>query len=373
MCFGGTPQPVEPSHGSTMTRTILITGGAGFIGSTLVRRTLADLDARVVNVDKLTYASNPDVPAGVADDPRYALEVCDIQNRSALRRIFATYGPEAVIHLAAESHVDRSIDGPEDFIQTNLVGTYCLLEETRRYWNELPETGRRKFRFLHVSTDEVFGSLEQEGHFSESSPYRPNSPYAATKAGSDHLVRAWHRTFGLPVVVTHSSNNFGPFQFPEKLIPLAIIKALRGESIPVYGDGRNVRDWIYVDDHARGLLDVLEAGTVGESYNIGGDSERRNIDVVTNVCEILDRMVPDAATGDRTSLVRFVPDRPGHDFRYAIDSSKIRNELGWRPGMGFEKGLRTTVQWYVENREWWEGILSARYRGDRLGLPLEET
>jgi dTDP-glucose 4,6-dehydratase len=346
---------------------ILLTGGAGFIGSAVVRKRIRDTGHRVVNVDALTYAGNLDSVAAVADDPRYAFEHVDIRDAAAVRRVFETHRPSAVMHLAAESHVDRSIDGPGDFIQTNLVGTFVLLEEARRYWSGLPSDGKAAFRFLHVSTDEVFGSLGETGHFDEETPYSPNSPYSASKAGSDHLVRAWHHTYGLPVVTTNCSNNYGPYQFPEKLVPLMILNALEGKPLPVYGRGDNVRDWLYVDDHVDALLTVLEHGRPGETYCIGGHNEKRNLEVVREICAAVDELAP-AADGPRERLIRFVEDRPGHDHRYAIDASKIQRELGWTPRETFETGLRRTVAWYLENRTWWERVRSGAYRGERLGL-----
>ena len=348
--------------------TILVTGGAGFIGSALVRRLVGGSSYTVVNVDKLTYAGNLDSVASVAASDRYHFEHADIGDAAAMRAIFARYQPVGVIHLAAESHVDRSIDGPSPFIATNVVGTFTLLEAALRYWSGLEGAARRRFRFHHVSTDEVFGSLGAEGAFTEASPYAPSSPYAASKASADHLARAWHHTYGLPVVTTNCSNNYGPFQFPEKLIPLMIQNALTGTSLPVYGRGEHVRDWLYVDDHAAALQLVFERGVTGETYNVGGGAERRNVDVVRALCAILDEMAPDPEIGRRDSLITFVDDRPGHDFRYAIDASKLQRELGWRPAETFESGLRNTVRWYLDNRRWCERVLSGAYRGERLGL-----
>jgi dTDP-glucose 4,6-dehydratase len=345
---------------------ILVTGGAGFIGSAVVRHLARRGGVRVVNVDKLTYAGNLDSLADVEGSPDYAFERVDICDEAAVRRLFETYRPQAVMHLAAESHVDRSIDGPGAFVQTNVVGTYVLLHEARRYWASLPTEEAARFRFLHVSTDEVFGSLGDEGAFSEATPYAPTSPYSASKAASDHLARAWHHTYGLPVVVTNCSNNYGPYQFPEKLIPLTILNALARRPLPVYGRGENVRDWLYVEDHAEALVAVLERGRVGETYAIGGHDERRNLDVVHAICDAVDALVPTGAP--RRALVRFVADRPGHDLRYAIDASKIRRELGWVPRETFESGLAKTVRWYVENEWWWSRVQSGGYRGERLGL-----
>ncbi|HEY5811009.1 MAG TPA: dTDP-glucose 4,6-dehydratase [Povalibacter sp.] len=346
---------------------VLVTGGAGFIGSALVRYLLNEQNASVVNVDKLTYAGS-----GATDlmdhQASYRLEVADIADRERIGDLLRRHQPQAIMHLAAETHVDRSIDRPDDFIATNLVGTFALLEETRAYWKSLGEASRAQFRFLHVSTDEVFGSLGADGAFTEESRYQPNSPYAASKAGADMLVRAWHRTYGIPVVVTNCSNNYGPWQFPEKLIPLMILKALAGQPLPVYGSGENVRDWLHVEDHARALFTVLRAGQVGETYNIGGGAERRNIDVVGTLCDILDELLPDSSHRPHSRLIKFVADRPGHDHRYAIDDSKLRRELAWKPLETFESGLRNTVRWYLENREWWEKIRSNNYTGERLGL-----
>jgi dTDP-glucose 4,6-dehydratase len=351
-----------------MTRPILVTGGAGFIGSALVRHLLAKTGHSVVNLDKLTYAGNLDSLAAVLPSPAYVYERIDVSEGSEVGRIFEQYRPAAVLHLAAESHVDRSIDGAAAFIQTNVVGTYTLLEAARAYWTGLGAGERESFRFLHVSTDEVYGSLGKEGYFHETTPYQPNSPYSASKASSDHLVRAWNHTYGLPVLITNCSNNYGPYQFPEKLIPVVILNALAGKPIPVYGDGGNRRDWLYVDDHVRAMLTVLERGAVGETYNVGGDTERSNLEVVRKICALLDELVEQPAVTRHESLITFVTDRPGHDRRYAIDATKISTELGWRPAEDFESGLRKTVSWYLENREWWERVLSGGYRLERLGL-----
>ncbi|WP_372400618.1 dTDP-glucose 4,6-dehydratase (plasmid) [Azospirillum sp. HJ39] len=351
-----------------MTR-ILVTGGAGFIGSAVVRQLLAETDAFVVNVDKLTYAANLSSLPGAEGHPRYAFEKVDICDAAELHRVFDTHRPDAVMHLAAESHVDRSIDGPGEFIQTNVVGTFRLLEAARGYWSALPAERKERFRFHHISTDEVFGTLGEDGFFTETTAYSPNSPYSASKASSDHLVRAWHETYGLPVVLTNCSNNYGPYHFPEKLIPLMILKGLAGEKLPVYGKGDNIRDWLYVEDHARALRLVLEKGKIGESYNIGGHNERTNLEVVRAICAHLDEMDPAGAPHDR--LISFVTDRPGHDKRYAIDAGKIERDLGWTPLETFESGLRKTVAWYLENRDWWQAILNGSYQGERLGLKEE--
>jgi dTDP-glucose 4,6-dehydratase len=348
-------------------KRVLITGGAGFIGSAVVRHLVASTETEVVNLDKLTYAASPDALAGVASSARYRFERVDICDAPEVRRVLETHQPDAVMHLAAESHVDRSIDAPGEFIQTNIVGTYTLLQESLRYFRAASEERKRVFRFHHVSTDEVFGSLTFEAPpFTEASPYVPSSPYSASKASSDHLVRAWHHTFGLPIVLTNCSNNYGPYQFPEKLIPLMIIKALAGEPLPVYGKGENVRDWLHVEDHARALWTVLQKGRVGETYNIGGHSERKNLDVVHTICDALDAAIP--TERPRRQLVTFVTDRPGHDLRYAIDSDKIQRELGWTPGESFESGIAKTIQWYLDHRSWWRSILDRRYSGERLGL-----
>ena len=341
---------------------LLVTGGAGFIGSAVVRRAVADGDA-VVNLDALTYAACLDNVASVADDPLYAFEHADIRDRAALDRILAAHAPDAILHLAAESHVDRSIDGPGAFIETNVTGTYTLLEAARAYWmgQGRPDT----FRFHHVSTDEVYGTLGETGAFTEDTPYAPNSPYSASKAGSDHLVRAWGETYGLPVIVTNCSNNYGPFHFPEKLIPVVILKALAGAAIPVYGAGENVRDWLYVEDHADALLTVLRKGAIGRSYNIGGENEARNIDLVRMICALLDERRPGGAPHAR--LIEFVTDRPGHDLRYAIDPTRIRTELGWRPSVTLEQGLARTVDWFLANEPWWRALQDRDGVGARLG------
>jgi dTDP-glucose 4,6-dehydratase len=344
---------------------LLVTGGAGFIGSAVVRRAIADGHA-VVNVDALTYAANPANVASVAENPAYAFEQVDIRDRAGLDRVFATHAPDAVMHLAAESHVDRSIDGPAAFIDTNITGTYTLLEAARAYWGGTRDTPGRDFRFHHISTDEVFGTLGETGLFTEETPYAPNSPYSASKAASDHLVRAWGETYGLPVVMSNCSNNYGPYHFPEKLIPVVILNALAGKEIPVYGKGINVRDWLFVEDHATALLAVVTKGVLGESYNIGGNAEATNIDIVRRICALMDELNPTGAPHDR--LITYVKDRPGHDLRYAIDASKIKAELGWQPSVTLDEGLRRTVTWYLENRPWWQAIQDGGYKLERLGL-----
>jgi len=349
---------------------IMVTGGAGFIGSAVVRRLIEATDHIVLVVDKLTYAGNLDSLRSVSASNRYAFEQADIVDAAAMCRIVTDFAPDIIMHLAAESHVDRSIDGPGEFIQTNVVGTFALLQAALNHFYALAEERRNSFRFHHISTDEVFGSLGADGLFREDTPYRPNSPYSASKAASDHLVRAWHHTYGLPVVMTNCSNNYGPYHFPEKLIPLTIINALEGKPLPVYGNGENVRDWLHVEDHAEALLLVAERGRLGESYNIGGNSEHSNIAVVRMICSILDELVPDVSIGPRDKLISFVTDRPGHDARYAIDAGKIARELGWKPRHSFEQGLRETVRWYLDNKTWWERARSGVYRGERLGVAV---
>ena len=344
---------------------ILITGGAGFIGSALVRQLLAESTHSVVNIDLLTYAGNLESLPGAPDHPRYRFLQADICDLPAMQAAFAEHDPDAVMHLAAESHVDRSIDGPGAFVQTNLVGTYSLLQAALGHWRQLPAERAAGFRFHHISTDEVYGTLGETGLFREDTPYAPNSPYSASKAGSDHLVRAWHHTYGLPTLVTNCSNNYGPYQFPEKLIPLMILNALEGKPLPIYGKGENIRDWLYVDDHARALRLVLERGVIGEQYNVGGLNERRNVDVVQALCALLDELHPQGAPHSR--LISYVRDRPGHDQRYAIDAGKIQRELGWAPRESFETGLRKTVQWYLQHRDWCTRVQSGDYRRERLG------
>jgi dTDP-glucose 4,6-dehydratase len=348
-------------------RKIMVTGGAGFIGSAVVRALLAG-GAEVINLDKLTYAGNLESLNSVASNSRYRFFQLDICDRSGVVQLLNSQQPDAIMHLAAESHVDRSIDGPAAFVQTNVVGTSVLLEAALAYWQGLAPARRSAFRFHHISTDEVYGSLGPEGLFCEESRYAPNSPYAASKAGADHLVRAWHHTYGFPVVLTNCSNNYGPFQFPEKLVPLMIVRGLSGKPLPVYGKGENVRDWLYVEDHARALMTVLEHGRLGEVYNIGGNAERRNIDIVSAICALMDDMLPQSSYRPHRNLIEFVADRPGHDLRYAIDATKLRTELGWVPQESFESGLAKTVSWYLDNRNWWGRILSGAYRTERLGL-----
>lgn len=351
-----------------MSKRYLVTGGAGFIGSAVVRHLLTQTEHRVCVVDKLTYAGNLDNLAPVAAHDRYRFERADICDARGMREFLTGFQPDVVMHLAAESHVDRSIDGPGEFIQTNVVGTFTLLQATLAYWRGLAPEKAAAFRFHHVSTDEVFGSLGAEGLFSETTPYSPRSPYSASKAASDHLVNAWRHTYGLPVVLSNCSNNYGPYHFPEKLIPLAILNALEGKAIPVYGRGDNVRDWLYVDDHARALQAIAETGRPGESYNVGGNSERSNLEVVRGICALVDKLAPNSARGPCEKLIAYVTDRPGHDQRYAIDAGKIRRELGWTPLESFETGLRKTVQWYLDNPDWWRRIREGVYRGERLGV-----
>ena len=348
---------------------ILITGGCGFIGSNMVRFLLKYTPHQILNVDKLTYAGNQRSLADIADNERYTFIRADIADRHTLEQLFCQAAPSAVIHLAAESHVDRSIDGPGDFVQSNVVGTFNLLQSSLLQFRRLAPSQQEHFRFLHVSTDEVFGTLGDTGSFTESTAYDPHSPYSATKAAADHLVRAWHTTYGLPVLITNCSNNYGPYQFPEKLIPLIIIKCLAEDALPVYGQGSNVRDWLYVEDHCRALWSVLERGRVGESYNIGGNSESSNLTLVRAICELMDELRPRRGGQGHAELIRFVADRPGHDFRYAIDASKVRQELNWLPQQDLSTGLRATVGWYLENQDWWQSILDGSYQLERLGQP----
>jgi dTDP-glucose 4,6-dehydratase len=359
-------------------KKVLVTGGAGFIGSAVCRYLVKEKGIQVLNVDKLTYAGNTESLKEVADSPLYRFVQIDICDRDKISASLADFCPDAVMHLAAESHVDRSIDGPVAFIQTNIVGTYTMLDCVREYWISLPKTAEEKrlssdlrplsseFRFHHISTDEVYGSLDAEGLFTETTPYDPRSPYSASKASSDHLVMAWYHTYGLPVVITNCSNNYGPYHFPEKLIPLVILNALEGRSLPVYGKGDNIRDWLYVEDHARALVTVVEKGRVGETYNIGGHNERTNLEVVQTICRILDELRPHEA-GSYSDLITFVADRPGHDQRYAIDATKLETELGWKTQENFDSGIRKTVQWYLDNSWWWKPIREGRYSGERLG------
>ena len=351
-------------------KKILVTGGAGFIGSAVVRHIIQNTQDSVINLDKLTYAGNLESLTDVADNPRYAFEQVDICNRAELDRVFAQHQPDAVMHLAAEKHVDRSIDSAGEFIQTNIVGTFNLLEAARAYWQRMPSEKREAFRFHHISTDEVYGDLHgTDDLFTETTPYAPSSPYSASKASSDHLVRAWLRTYGLPTIVTNCSNNYGPYHFPEKLIPLMILNALDGKPLPVYGDGTQIRDWLFVEDHARALYQVVTEGVVGETYNIGGHNEKANIEVVKTICALLEELVPEKPAGVARyeDLITFVQDRPGHDVRYAIDATKIGRELGWKPQETFESGIRKTVQWYLNNKTWWQNVLNGSYRLERLG------
>lgn len=353
-----------------MSKTILVTGGAGFIGSAVIRELINNSHHCVVNLDKLTYAGNLDSLASVANSSRYHFEQESITNADAIQKILVKYQPDIIMHLAAESHVDRSIDGPADFVETNIVGTYTLLEAAREYWNSLKGSNTAKaadFRFHHVSTDEVYGDLEgTDDLFTETTSYAPSSPYSASKASSDHLVRAWYRTYGLPVVITNCSNNYGPYHFPEKLIPLMILNALAGKALPIYGSGQQIRDWLYVEDHARALILVAEEGKLGETYNIGGHNEKTNLEVVEALCDLLQELVP--KDGSYRELITFVQDRPGHDHRYAIDARKIDKELGWTPEETFETGLRKTVQWYLDNESWWKKVQDGSYQGERLGV-----
>lgn len=348
---------------------ILLTGGAGFIGSALIRHLIESTDHKVLNLDKLTYAGNLESLASIENRANYEFLQADICDASSVAGAIESFKPDAIMHLAAESHVDRSIDGPAAFIESNILGTYTLLEAARAYWNTLNDASRSAFRFHHISTDEVYGTLGDTGLFTEESPYDPNSPYSASKAASDHLVRAWHETYKLPVLVTNCSNNYGPFHFPEKLIPLCILNALEGKPLPIYGDGKQVRDWLYVEDHARALTKVVESGLPGETYNIGGHNEKQNIEVVQRICELLDQLVPVKPNGIEhyADLITYVTDRPGHDVRYAIDAGKIQRELGWVPEESFDTGLEKTVRWYLDNKAWWTRVQDGSYQGERLG------
>lgn len=353
-----------------MAKRFLVTGGAGFIGSAVTRLLIRDTSHQVLVVDKLTYAGNLDSLKPIATNQRYSFVQADIANAERMRAVLDEYQPDVIMHLAAESHVDRSIDGPGEFVQTNVVGTYTLLQAALGYWRGLSAERQAAFRFHHISTDEVFGTLGEDGFFHEQYPYQPSSPYSASKAASDHFVRAWHYTYGLPTLVTNCSNNYGPYHFPEKLIPLIILNALEGKPLPVYGKGENVRDWLFVDDHARALIRVVEHGRPGETYAIGGHNERRNIDVVRAICALVDELAPNQTIGPRENLITYVADRPGHDLRYAIDAAKIERDLGWRPNETFETGLRKTVEWYLANRHWWERVRTGVYQGERLGVAV---
>ena len=346
----------------------LVSGGAGFIGTAVIRHLIHDLDHQVVNVDKLTYAGNLESLESVSHSPLYTFEQIDICDSESIKRLFDQQQPDKIMHLAAESHVDRSIDDPTEFIETNIIGTYNLLEESRQYWAKLPEEKKESFRFHHISTDEVYGDLHGSTDlFTEETHYAPSSPYSASKASSDHLVRAWYRTYKLPIVITNCSNNYGPYQFPEKLIPLTILNAISGKPLPVYGKGDQIRDWLYVEDHAKALVKVLQEGKIGETYNIGGNNEKTNLDVVKAICNILEDLVP-IESGNYKDLITFVADRPGHDFRYAIDATKIANDLKWQPQNTFEVGIKKTVQWYLNNKTWWQRVQNGSYQGERLGL-----
>ncbi len=351
-----------------MTNPLFVTGGAGFIGSAVIRHLIQNTNMHVVNIDCLTYAGNLESLKEVSHDSRYTFEKVDIRDSKSVQKLFATYQPMGIMHLAAESHVDRSIDGPALFLDTNILGTFNLLEASKKYWHSLQH--RNTFRFHHISTDEVYGALGKTGLFQETTAYQPNSPYSASKAASDHLVRAWHHTYGLPVVTTNCSNNYGPYHFPEKLIPLMILNALEGKPLPIYGDGAQIRDWLYVEDHARALYQVFMEGKLGETYNIGGHNEKKNIEVVHLICELLEELAPQKPDGIKhyKDLIQFVPDRPGHDVRYAIDATKIKEALGWEPFETFETGLRKTVAWYLNNKVWWQAIRDWSYQGQRLGL-----
>jgi len=346
---------------------VIVTGGAGFIGSAVIRQYIGDTEHEVINLDALTYAGNLESLAGVDKNPRYTFEHVNICDINELQRVFDQHQPDAIMHLAAESHVDRSIDGPAAFIQTNIVGTYNLLDVAKKYWDGLSGKKKDSFRFHHVSTDEVYGDLEATGYFTEETSYEPSSPYSASKASSDHLVRAWHRTYGFPIVITNCSNNYGGYQFPEKLIPLVTLNALEGKPLPIYGKGDQIRDWLHVDDHARALRLVLETGKTGETYNIGGHNEKTNLEVVKTICALLDKLVPDSPHVPHEALITYVTDRPGHDLRYAIDADKIAAELGWTPEETFESGIKKTIQWYLVNSEWCQHVQDGSYQRQRLG------
>ena len=351
---------------------ILVTGGAGFIGSAVIRHIIKSTNNHVLNIDKLTYAGNLESLAEIEESPNYSFKQIDICDATAIEQAFNEFEPNLIMHLAAESHVDRSIDGPAEFINTNIVGTYTLLEAARKFWQELDDDKKTSFRFHHISTDEVYGDLEGTTDlFTETTPYAPSSPYSASKASSDHLVRAWHRTYGLPVIITNCSNNYGPYHFPEKLIPLVILNALDGKPLPIYGKGDQIRDWLYVEDHARALYKVVTEGSVGETYNIGGHNEKQNIDVVKTICQILDQLKPQANSKPYETLITFVKDRPGHDLRYAIDATKIKNDLGWTPEQSFDSGIRKTVEWYLNNLEWCRRVQDGSYQRERLGVQPE--
>lgn len=352
---------------------VIITGGAGFIGSAVIRQYINDTNHEVINLDALTYAGNLESLADIDKNPRYEFEHVDICDIAALQRVFEQHQPDAIMHLAAESHVDRSIDGPAAFIQTNIVGTYNLLDVAKKYWDGLSGSKKEGFRFHHVSTDEVYGDLDETGYFTEETSYEPSSPYSASKASSDHLVRAWHRTYGFPIVITNCSNNYGGYQFPEKLIPLVTLNALEGKPLPIYGKGNQIRDWLHVDDHAHALRLVLETGKNGETYNIGGHNEKTNLEVVKTICGLLDELVPDSPYIPHASLITYVADRPGHDLRYAIDADKIANELGWTPAETFESGIEKTIHWYLDNSEWCQHVQDGSYQRQRLGVMEEET
>lgn len=354
-------------------QTILVTGGAGFIGGCFVRQLIGERAARVINLDKLTYAGNMDSLEPVLGDPSHVFVEGDICDRALVSRLLEEHQPSAVVNFAAESHVDRSIDGPGEFVRTNVLGTFEVLEAVRAYWKQLTQSEQSQFRFLHVSTDEVYGSLGAEGYFTETTPYAPNSPYSASKASSDHFVRAYHHTYGLPTLITNCSNNYGPYQFPEKLIPVVILNALEGKRLPVYGDGQNIRDWLFVEDHCHAIRRVLSEAEPGEEYNIGGNCERTNLEIVHAICATVDRLVPDLPHAPCTSLIEFVKDRPGHDRRYAIDASKIRDRLGWQPQQDFESGLELTVRWYLDNSPWVERVCTGKYQRERLGLSVNPS